>query len=185
MTFLLVAIAAFSAVNPARLVAAVPPGEAMGIRVYTASLALSGAVLLALAGFSGPLIDAIGVTSSSAIIAAGIALVVIGVRDTVVAPPRIVESPSWPRMLLVPVFFPTIFTPALALISIASGAERGLTVGWTASMAGVAVSLGFGMVATRRGLLNGGMVLRAMASVVGLLAVAAGVLVATRGVMSI
>ncbi len=185
MTFLLVAIAALSAVNPARLAAAIPPSEARRTRVFTRSAALSGAVLLAVGGFSGPLLNAIGVTSSSAMIAAGVALVVIGARDTVVAPPRIAQASNWPMVVLVPVFFPTIFTPALALISIAAGAERGLATGWSALMVGVVVSLGIGALAIRSDRLSGGVALRAMGSMVGLLAVAAGVLVATRGVMSI
>jgi len=185
MTFLLVALAAFSAVNPARVAASIPPTERTGLRLIIGSAGLAAVAVVAMAAFSGPLINSIGVSASSAIIAAGVALLVVGVRDSVIAPPTLEVWPRWPLAALVPVFFPTIFTPALALIAVAAGADRGLVVGSLATMVGVGVSLGASLLIVRSGRVGNGRGLRAVGSVAGLIAVTAGVLVATRGVMSI
>jgi len=185
MSFLLVAIAAMTAVNPARLAASLPPERPGHSRVAGTAGALVSIVVLAMAALSGPLLGWIGVTSSSSIIAAGVSLVVIGARDSVVAPPVMDQPPNWPLVVVTPVFFPTMFTPALALTAVAAGADRGVLVGFVAVSVGIVVSIGSALLVDRSARFTRGGGLRIIGSIFGLLAVAIGALVATRGVMSI
>jgi len=183
VSFLLAAIAAMAAINPVRLKMALPDADRRRVAVAAGLLTLG--VMAALALLSGPLLDAINVSSSSSIIAAGISLVVIGARDTLVAPTKFGELPDWPLVVGVPVFFPTMFTPAVALLAIAAGADRGVAVGFAAVAVGVVASVVVSLALSRTSRLGTGGGLRAIASMFGLMTVAIGALVATRGVMSI
>lgn len=185
MNMLLIALATMTSVNPARLHASLP-GQATDRRGAVASSAcvVLIAVVVVLAGFSGPLLESVGVTPSSGIIAAGVALVVIGARDSVVAPPVVDQPSAWPWNIATPVFFPTMFTPALALLAVAAGADRGV-IGGVAACVGVLASIAAALLIGRSARFARGWGLRATASVLGLLAVVAGALVATRGVMSV
>jgi len=185
MSFLLVAIAAMTSINPARLAASLPASGPDRGRVAGSAGALMLIVAFALSALSGPLLGWIGVTSSSSIIAAGVSLVVIGARDSVVAPPVMDQPPGWPLNVVTPVFFPTMLTPALALVALAAGADRGVPVGFAAAAVGIVASIASALLVGRSSRFGRGGGLRATGSMLGLLAVATGVLVATRGVMSI
>ena len=125
MSSTLIALAAFSAANPFRVGACAPP---LGDRRRQAVVVATAAILVALAllaALSGPILDLLNVSGSSSRIAAGIAVCVVGVRDLFAQPPA--PEPALPGRLtgIVPLAFPAIFSPALAILAISAGAERG------------------------------------------------------------
>jgi len=185
MSFLLVVLAAMTAMNPARVATALPADSSQHKRVAGSAVALLLAVEFVLVAVSGPLLGWIGVTSSSSIIAAGVALVVIGARDSVVAPPVMERPPEWPTSIVIPLFFPTMFTPAIAMIAVAAGANRGVVVGFAALAVGMVASATSSLLVSHGSRLRHGSGLRIAGSIFGLAAVAVGVLVGAHGVMSI
>jgi small neutral amino acid transporter SnatA (MarC family) len=139
----LVALAVLATVNPPRVPLGVPvvPGRATLVAVASvAAMAVAG-VLLAVAD---RLLDALDVSPESLRIAAGVILVVGGIR-TLVAP-RPSGDPGltgWARAL-VPVLFPLLLTPELALVLFSAGADER----HASALAGVAVALALGVAST-------------------------------------
>ncbi len=124
MTLTLLILAMTAAANPFRAVAARPTDTT------TATVAAATATTLVLVGLcaagSGPFLDLIDLSGPSARIAAGIALLVVALRDVFLAPPSPSPAPAGPVAGVVPLAFPVVFTPALALLAVAGGAERGV-----------------------------------------------------------
>jgi len=185
MSFLLIVFAAAAATNPGRMVSAAPTDPTAARKAIGAgSVSLVGAGA-ALAWWSGPLITMVDVSSSSAMIAAGIAVLVIGSRDALIAPPTLDIATSWRRSVAFPMFFPTMFTPGLALTAVAAGAERGVLAASLALLGGISVSAGTGILLIGNARFATTKVLRILGSSFGLWAVAAGAILATRGVQAI
>lgn len=126
MTVTLLILAMVAAANPFRARSARPAAE---IRATTA-VALGATLVLVLVSalVSGPLLDLVDVAGPSARIAAGIALLVVALKDLFAAPPTPEPALSGRAVGLVPLAFPVIFSPALALLAVAGGAERGVAV---------------------------------------------------------
>jgi small neutral amino acid transporter SnatA (MarC family) len=124
MTLTVLILAMIAAANPLRAVSARPDDTT------TATVAAAAATTLVLVGLtavvSGPFLDLIDLSGPSARIAAGIALLVVSLRDVFLAPPSASPAPSGPVAGVVPLAFPVVFTPALALLAVAGGAERGV-----------------------------------------------------------
>jgi small neutral amino acid transporter SnatA (MarC family) len=145
MTLTLLVLAMIAAANPFRAVAARPADARYGVVV--AAIAATGAFVLCSVVVSGPLLDLVDVTGPSARIAAGIALLVVALKDAFLAPPAAEPAPRGWRSGVVPLAFPVIFSPALALLAIAGAAERGAAVTLAAAaiaLAPVALMLVFG-----------------------------------------
>ena len=185
MTLPLIAAALVTAMNPLRLAVAAPSDPLL--RSRTVALAVCGMVGsgVLLAWWSSPIAGSVDVSGSSTIIAAGLALVVIGARDAIIRPPEADTGLNGVGSALVPMFFPTLFTPAMAILAIASGIERGVLSTLAALViAGViiaAVTMGVSPDLAKRRRSS----VRLSASVTGLLGVVLGGVVATHGVMSI
>ena len=142
MTLTLLVVAMVAAANPARAVAARPtaaPRETTAIAVgATLGLVLLSAVV------AGPFLDLVDVSGPNARIAAGVALLVVALKDVFVAPPT--PDPGLPgrRGGLVPLAFPVIFSPAGALLAVAGASERGVGIAVLAAglaLAPVAIAL--------------------------------------------
>ena len=125
MSGALVALATFATVNPARVPLGLPDGAPrarLGL-VLEASLA---ALLLAVAGLAAadPLLGALDVSEESLRIATGVILLAGGLRASVA--PRPSSDPGLPGRLaaLVPVLFPLLLTPELALVVLSAGADE-------------------------------------------------------------
>lgn len=135
MTLTLLVLAMVPAANPFRALAARPPDR----RGATIALALAAIVAggLVAAVVSGPLLDLVDVSGPNARIAAGIALLAVAGKDVFARPPS--PEPALPGTLagLVPLAFPVLFSPALALLAVAGAAERGIAV----AVGAVALSL--------------------------------------------
>jgi small neutral amino acid transporter SnatA (MarC family) len=119
----LVALAVLATVNPARVPLGLP--EARGRRALVAIASVAAlAVAAALLAVADPFLDALDVSPESLRIAAGLVLVVGGVRALVA--PRPASDPVLPgvRAALVPVLFPLLLTPELALVLLAAGADE-------------------------------------------------------------
>lgn len=185
MSLLLLFFVVVAAGNPGRIAVAAPAER------DTAVWAIGGASVLLLwsgvllAWLSGPLLGRFDVSASSSMIAAGIAVLVIGTRDALVAPPELQIMMSWRRAAAFPLFFPTLFTPGLALTAVAAGAERGVWSTALALSAGISVSAALAVAMTRSPSHSNRRATRLLASAFGLWAVAAGTILAVRGVRSI
>jgi small neutral amino acid transporter SnatA (MarC family) len=135
MTLTLLVLAMVPAANPFRALAARPDGR----RAAPLALALAATVVggLAAALVSGPLLDLVDVSGPNARIAAGIALLAVTAKDLFARPPS--PEPALPGTLagLVPLAFPVLFSPALALLAVAGASERGVAV----AVGAVALSL--------------------------------------------
>lgn len=126
MTLTLTILAMIAAANPLRALAARPTP------LSRAALAAAVGTTLALVSISaaaaGPLLDLIDIAGPSARIAAGIALLAVALKDVFLAPPAPEPAlPGW-KAGVVPLAFPVLFSPALALLAVAAGAERGIAV---------------------------------------------------------
>lgn len=183
MTLTLLVLAAIAAANPLRAVAAAPRADAVGPAVV-ATAATAAAVVIA-AALSDPALDALGVTVPSARIAAGFALVAVGLKDTFATPPGPEPGLAGWRAGLVPLMFPVVFSPALALLAIAGAADRGVSATVGAVVPALAVvALGI-LVAPRVHGNRHVAFLRATLSVSGIAAAGLGVLVILDGVYDI
>ncbi len=123
MSAALVALAVLATVNPARVPLGVPETRGRATLVATAAV---GAVVLAAILLVGadPLLEALDVSPESLRIATGIVIVVGGLRA--LAAPRPLTDPGLTGRFaaFVPVLFPLLLTPELALVLISAGADE-------------------------------------------------------------
>lgn len=176
MTLTLLVVAMVAAANPARAVAA-RPAEAPRQTAAVAIGATLGLVLLC-AIVSGPFLDLVDVSGPSARIAAGVALLVVALKDVFVAPPAPDPALTGRRGGLVPLAFPVIFSPALALLAVAGASERGVGVAvLAAGLALTPVGLALAVAPATR--------IRATTAAVGMLGAGLAALVVLDGVYAI
>ncbi len=181
MSLLLVVLAVATAANPVRIAVAAGGDR----RAPLLAACVLAPTTIVVAWLSGPINNLIGVSTSSAVIAAGISVVVIGVRDALVSPPRLEPSSTSVPTALFPLFFPTMFTPAVALMALATGAERGVVPAAAAMFVGLAASVGTAIGLPHGFTMHRPTLTRLVAGVFGVGGVIIGSLVATHGVMSI
>ena len=181
MSLLLIALTVATTTNPARIASAAR-GDRRAVAFAAGALLVVGTIL---AWLSGPIIELIGISVPSAVIAAGIAVVVVGTRDAVVAPPVLETSPTPIPTAVFPVFFPTMFTPSLALMTIAGGAERGVWASLAAVFVGLVLAVVASLAVPHKPVGRPSTLARVVAGLFGLGSVVTGVFVATHGVMSI
>jgi small neutral amino acid transporter SnatA (MarC family) len=136
-----------------------------------AGTAFAGLLLVALAGLAEPILDALDLSLGTFRLGAGVVVTVSGLRALLGAVSRDAAEPTTDGRLTGYVFFPTLVTPAAAVVAVSVGGEEG--VGRAAVGALLAVFVGgLGVFHRRRipELLAGGLVrlLGAGAVVVGI-----------------
>lgn len=138
MTATLLILGFIAALNPFRAAAAAPEHD----RPATGAAAAAVTLLLVLvaAVIAAPLLDLVGVTGASARIAAGIAMLAVALKDIALAPPRAEPGLPGRRAALVPLAFPVLFTPAVAMLAVAGGSDRGVVVVALCSLVGLGLA---------------------------------------------
>ena len=124
-------IALVLALNPARAVFGIPRSgrtdrDVLGLTVTGG--AIGGLAVCIAAAVGGPLLDLFDVSDPSFRVAAGIVAAVAGIADIFRRPPS--PEPALPggRAALVPVAIPIVARPALLVIALGAGADRGALV---------------------------------------------------------
>lgn len=125
MNSTLIALAAVCAANPFRVTACAPSSPDIRRQAVTVATLLSLAAVGLLAVLSDPILESLNVSGSSSRIAAGAAVLVVGIRDLFIQPPSPEPALQGWRAGIVPIAFPVILTPALAFLAISAGSERG------------------------------------------------------------
>ena len=128
------------ALNPPRAAFAIPRAgrpDGDAVRVAAAGGALGGLAVLASAALGDPLLEVVNVSDPSFRTAAGIVAVVAGIADLFRRPPA--PEPALPgrRAALVPVAIPVVARPALLVLALSAGADRGVLVSLAAIFGGV------------------------------------------------
>ncbi len=111
--------------------------------------AAATAVLVALAAFSNPCLDALDVNLGTYRLGAGIVVAAAGLRWLAAGAPMGTTEPNTDARLAGFVFFPTLMTPGAAVLAVSVGAERGSAVAAIAVAVAVIVG-GFGVYYRRR-----------------------------------
>jgi small neutral amino acid transporter SnatA (MarC family) len=135
-------VALLAALNPARAAFAVPRSgrsrrEVVGL--VAAGGAIGGVAVCAVAALGGSLLDALDVSDPSFRLAAGIVAVLAGAADFFRRPPAPEPALSGWRAAIVPVALPAVARPALLVMALGAGADRGVPV-TAAAMATAVVS---------------------------------------------
>jgi small neutral amino acid transporter SnatA (MarC family) len=180
------ALALLLALNPARAVFGIPrdgraPREVVRLAAVGGAI---GALAVCVAAVLGDvLLDAVDVSAAAFRTAAGIVAVLTGAADLVRRPPS--PEPALPgrRAALVPVAIPIVARPALLVVALAAGADRGVLVAVAAMVLGVALMTALVSRVPTEG--PGGRALRWAGRVVAAGLVVAGVLVGIDGVMAV
>jgi len=118
------ALAVIAAVNAPRRRAAVPQPIAPAVAVTGA--AVSWLAIVVAAAVSGPLLDALAVSAPNIQIAAGLVLLVRAIVDAATPPGHEPARLDGRWQALVPVAFPLLIRPEVALLALAAGAELGV-----------------------------------------------------------
>ena len=137
--------------------------------------------MIAASAIADPLLDALDVSDPAFRIAAGVVALIAGVADVFRRPPS--PEPSGRRAALVPVAVPIVARPAVSLLAVGAGADRGLTPSVLAMAVGVA-ALG-ALAATTPPDGPRGRVLRWAARVIAVGLVAGGVTLALEGILDV
>jgi small neutral amino acid transporter SnatA (MarC family) len=126
MTLTLLVLAYLAAANPFRVAAATKEPPANNVLAVFAATFI-GATLLATL-IAAPILDLVEVTGSSARIAAGIALLAVALNDAITRPPSAEPGLAGAASGAIPLAFPIMFSPAVALLAIAATDDRGIGV---------------------------------------------------------
>jgi len=150
MSSTLIALAAVCAANPFRVGACAPESAVARRQAVVVATAFTLFAVALSALLSDPILDLLNVSGSSSRIAAGAAVLIVGIRDLFAQPPS--PEPALAGLLagIVPMAFPSLFTPALAILAVSAGAERGAVT--AIGIIGTAIlSVGLIVVANVRG----------------------------------
>jgi small neutral amino acid transporter SnatA (MarC family) len=135
---LLWAAALLLALNPARAASAVPRATRTG-RDLIGMAALGGStggLIVCVAALLGdPLLDALDVSDPSFRLAAGVVAVVAGVADLLRRPPSPEPALDGWKAALVPIAVPVVARPALLVMALGAGADRGVLIALAAMAA--------------------------------------------------
>ncbi len=125
MSSTLIALAAVCATNPFRVAACAPTRADIRRKAIAVATALSLVAVGSLAVLSEVILEWLNVSGSSSQIAAGAAVLLVGIRDLFMQPPSPEPGLKGWRAGIVPMAFPVILTPALAILAISASSERG------------------------------------------------------------
>jgi small neutral amino acid transporter SnatA (MarC family) len=136
------AVALLLALNPARAAFAVAsagrsPRTAAGVAAVGGLI--GGLAVCAAAAAGGPLLEALDVSEPSFRLAAGVVAALAGAADLVRRPPPPEPALAGRRAALVPVAIPVVARPALLLLALGAGADRGVSVSAGAMAIGIAL----------------------------------------------
>jgi small neutral amino acid transporter SnatA (MarC family) len=174
------------ALNPARAAFGIPragrsPKTAAGLAA--AGGAIGGLAVCAAAAVGDPLLDALDVSEPSFRTAAGIVAVLAGIADVFRRPPPPEPALEGRRAALVPVAIPLVARPALLVVAIGAGADRGALLTAAAMALGIAGLIGLTAAWSTEG--PKGRVLRWASRLLGAGLVACGVLLTIDGVLDV
>jgi small neutral amino acid transporter SnatA (MarC family) len=139
------AAALLLALNPCRAAFAVPhAGRSLRAVAGTATAGgtIGGLVVCAVAAAGGPLLDALDVSQPSFRLAAGILAVLAGAADLFRPPPPPEPALAGWHAALIPVALPLVARPALVVMALGAGADRGVLVSVGAMATGIALLTG-------------------------------------------
>ena len=174
------------ALNPARAVFGVPRAG-RSPRTVVGVAALGGVIgalaVCAVAAVGGPLLEALDVSEPSFRIAAGIVAGLAGAADLFRRPPSSEPALTGWRAALIPVAIPVVARPALLVLALGAGADRGLLVSAGALAAGIVLLTALTAGCPTEG--TGGRVLRWAGRLLASLLVACGVVLAVDGVLDV
>jgi small neutral amino acid transporter SnatA (MarC family) len=127
VSFAVALIAAAATVNPLRLWSGLPGRDREErLRLTALGAGLVVLVLVVLAALSRLLLDGLDISDPTARIAAGVAIVVTGVRDAFASPARVEPALPGPMAALVPVALPHLLGPGITLLTLSIAADRGV-----------------------------------------------------------
>lgn len=174
------------ALNPARAAFGVPrarrsPRTVAGVAVVGG--VIGGLAVCGTATAGGPLLDALDVSEPSFRVAAGIVAAVAGAADLFRRAPRAEPALSGWRAALVPVAIPMVARPALLVLALGAGADRGALVSAAAMAMGIALLAALAAGCSTEG--PEGRVLRWAGRLLAAALVACGVLLAVDGVLDV
>jgi small neutral amino acid transporter SnatA (MarC family) len=180
------AAALLLALNPCRAAFAVPragrsPRAVAGLAV--AGGVIGGLVVCAAAAAGDPLLDALDVSEPSFRIAAGAVAALAGAGDLFLRAPAPEPALAGWRAALIPVAIPVVARPALAVMALGAGADRGVLVVAGAMATGVALLTGLAVGWPTEG--PGGRGLRWASRLLAAALVACGVILAVDGVFDV
>jgi small neutral amino acid transporter SnatA (MarC family) len=180
------AVALVLALNPVRAAFAVPSaGRTRRAIVGMAAIGgvIGGLAVCAAAAAGATLLDALDVSDPSFRIAAGIVAALAGAADLVRRPPPAEPALAGWGAALVPVAIPVVARPALVVLALGAGADRGVLVSAGAMAMGVALLSGLVVGCRTEG--PHGRVLRWAGCVLAAGLVASGVLLAADGLLDV
>lgn len=146
MSWILIGTAYLAAVNPFRARVGLPEGDGLrarpGVLAGGAGIALAG--VWALAGWSGPILDALQITPETFRLAAGIVITVAAM--VLLARPRPPEEPEAPGALaaLWPVAYPRLLTVEVVALALTTGSYDGVVPSVVAAAVALAVAVALG-----------------------------------------
>jgi small neutral amino acid transporter SnatA (MarC family) len=144
---------------------------------------IGGLAVCAAAAAGTPLLDALDVSDPSFRIAAGIVAAVAGAVDLFRRPPTAEPAlPGW-GAALIPVAIPVVARPALLVLALGAGADRGVLVSAGAMAIGIALLTGLVVACPTEG--PEGRVLRWAGRLLAAALVASGILLAVDGVLDV
>jgi small neutral amino acid transporter SnatA (MarC family) len=180
------AVALVLALNPARAAFAVPragrPRRAVAGVAATGG-AIGGLAVCAAAAAAAPLLDVLDVSDPSFRIAAGIVAVLAGAADLFRRPPPAEPALAGWSAALIPVAIPAVARPALLVLAMGAGADRGVLVSAAAMAMGIALLIGLVVACPTYG--PEGRVLRWAGRLLAAGLVASGVLLAVDGILDV
>jgi small neutral amino acid transporter SnatA (MarC family) len=174
------------ALNPARAAFGIPrAGRSRRTVVGVAAIGglIGGLAVCAAAAAGGPLLDALDISEPSFRVAAGIVAVVAGVADLFRRPPPPEPALVGWRAVLVPVAIPLVARPALLVLALGAGADRGFLV--AAGATAIAIASLTGLVAGWSPEGASGRVLRWSSRLLAAVLVACGVVLGIDGVLDV
>jgi small neutral amino acid transporter SnatA (MarC family) len=172
------------ALNPARATFAIPrAGRSRRTVVGVAAVGgvIGGLAVCAAATAGGPLLEALDVSEPSFRISAGIVAGLAGAADLFRRPPPPEPALAGWRAALIPVAIPVVARPALLVLALGAGADRGVLVSAGAMAMGIALLTGLAAGWPTEG--PGGRALRWAGRLLAAGLVACGVILAVDGVV--
>jgi small neutral amino acid transporter SnatA (MarC family) len=119
-------------------------------RVVALGGALATIALVVFGTVATPLIDALDVSAPNLRIGTALVLAAVSVHDLVWRPPSTGAALPGPQAAIVPVFFPVLLRPEVALVALAVGADHGVAVTAAAALLAMVVVTGWHALATPR-----------------------------------
>jgi small neutral amino acid transporter SnatA (MarC family) len=187
MNTVLALVALLAASNPPRRRDALSTDDTVAVAI---GAALAAAFLTGLAAVASPLIDALDVSAPNLRIAAGFALAIVAAHDLVRRLPPAGAALAGRRAALVPVFFPVLARPEVALLALSVGADHGVALTAASAVLAMAAVVGWHALLTPRTGIDGTSAVtrrveQGVAALVAGAATALGIAIIADGVFSI